>query len=105
MTKTFTIPISKETCKKISYTLGLTCAFGSVILLTLGMFSVWFDWWDSYADVGHFTAPTDILRTAAFLVSGVVNFIVLWIVLSVMHSNKHWINFQCNCDKKDKDKE
>lgn len=105
MTKTITVPLSKETCGKISYGIGLTCGFGSVILLTLTMFSIYFDWWNSYADTGSFTAPLDLLRSVAFAFSGVGNAIVLWIVLAVMHDRGHWINVQCNCDKKDKEVE
>jgi hypothetical protein len=101
MTKTVTIPISKETCGKIAYGMGLACAWGSVILLTLLMFSIWFDWWDSYADTHGWTALVDITRTIGFMAGIIGNIIVLYIVLGVMHDRKHWVNFQCNCEKTD----
>ena len=88
MTKTITLPISKETCEKIGYYGGLTlwalATFGLLYLVT----AMWFDMWNFYT--------VDRLTVGFFSGAGGVVSVIFWFVY--LHDKGIWLSFQCKCE-------
>lgn len=92
MTKTVTIPMSKESCHKIKYGIGLTVGFGLPIMMITLMVIVIIDLWNWHSNFD---------RAHVIVGSGVVTIVTLILTLKILHDDNHWINFKCNCEKDD----
>lgn len=93
MTKTITIPLSKETCDKIKKGIGLGLWGLATIGLIFGFISMWYD----TLDWGN--SPARELGGAFFFLGISVSIIMMIVCL---HDKGIWVNFRCNCEVEEK---
>jgi len=89
MTKTITIPISKETCSTIKNYTQWFIWFGLFALAAYGFVYVWYD-------IGNYNA---VDRFGIGILSIIAMIVVTIVSLWYLYITDRWIAIKCNCEK------